>query len=464
MEEPVEYRIGYNLPSLQCQGRGHFHTQLMWSCMQCRNHPEICEACARTCHRGHKVQRLGVKLAKCDCSKAGTCIFHGMHIHEKAVGTKRQWVCVSQPGQQNRVFVADQISDLTAKELSKEILNLPPTKQLWVLDRNCLWSIPSKCIILQEYPNIPMKEKPDEYAFVSSGLVIDDPRDDGDIILLVTVCFNGGEKFPALKIGVSRSEISHLSGRVVLDRCKLAFPKECPIGECELYCGERRIDRMDNIWSVIETGDTVYCRVLSNSPYALLPVVGQALIDLESKIIQELNDLKTQFGADKNNNGDILAMYKNHQLLKMSLTAELQMTSQSMCLGMVFMTHFPLEVDRALVNGTGGMYSILEACKGSRAAQLRNAYVRSDGEKTETGEYFELLTKLEQVTPKWSHDQPFISAALRQLKRFWMESRVKALEWFSSVSTLKWIEGRVPAAIVSMVHDECVQDDPPSSL
>lgn len=384
-----------------------------------------------------------------------------MEIHEKAIETQRQWVCVSQPGERNRVFVADQISDLTAKELF-EVLNSPRNKQLWVLDQNCLWSVPSDCIILQEYPNIAMKQKPEEYEFISSGLVIDDHRDDGDILLLVTVSFDGGENFPALKIGVNRSEISHLSGRVVLDRCKLAFPKESPVGECELFCGEQRIDRMDNVWSVITSGDTVYCRVLSNSPYPLLPVIGKSLIDLENKIIRELNDLKGQVGSD--NTGDISATCKHHQLLKMSLAEELQLAGKTPCLGMAFMTHFPLESDRGLVNGTGGLHSVLKACKRTEAVQLRNAYLCGDGKETETGEYFELLTKLEQATPKWSRDQPFISTALRQLNWFSVESRAKGREWFSGGLALKWIERPVPATIVSMVHDECVQDDPPSSL
>ena len=212
-----------------------------WSCVTCQI-KGVCDACARECHLGHKLEYLGDKEMQCECSKSTNigCYFVKKAEQQELSERSHQWVCVSSLDGPNRAFVAEQILHATAKDIGS-CIGIPDGYYLSVQNKNGRVKLDDECVVLEVYPQLLLNHKPDVYESIDWCLYVA-PWEYHEIVIFVKVRIGAADVSP-LSIGVKRCEIDELSGREFFDRCVKALGGEFNelIKDCELFQGSANL-------------------------------------------------------------------------------------------------------------------------------------------------------------------------------------------------------------------------------
>lgn len=289
---------GYRYPNMKCSV-----TYGPWICHTCgitnsEAGEGVCEACARLCHRGHHLEYMRTSVSRCVCHGHGGCILANCSAQQHTVRSLKKWVCVTQPGEKNRVFDSDQIATLTGKQLHK-ILGLPEDLALYVQSSTRQVLVHDDCLVLGEYPDIAIDDKPGIYDNVTNCLFIAPKADDVVLLVRIEVTNNGQAGLPLMPVGLKQEELETLAASNLLEKCETTFSFMCNSGSSRLAIGANEFDRnkREPVWRLLqENGYSAVLKVElsqdSNRKLNKLLDNLNSLAEIEQKILDELKDIR----------------------------------------------------------------------------------------------------------------------------------------------------------------------------
>ena len=287
---------GYRYPNMKCSV-----TYGPWICRTCgitnsQAGEGVCEACARLCHRGHHLEYMRTSVSRCVCHGHGGCILANCSAQQHTVRNLKKWVCVTQPGEKNRVFDSDQIATLTGKQLHT-ILGLPDDLALYVQSSTRQVLVHDDCSVLGEYPDIAIDTKPGIYDNVTKCLVIAPKADDLVLLVRIEVTNNADAGLPLMPVGLKQEELDTLTVSTLVEKCRTTFSFDCE--SCRLAIGAHEFDgnKRDPVWRLLqENGYSVFLKVElsqgSNRKLKELLNNVNSLGEVEQKVLDALKDIR----------------------------------------------------------------------------------------------------------------------------------------------------------------------------
>ena len=444
-------KLSYQYPELSCT-KNELVTQGMWSCETCGIETRgICEACARTCHRGHKLTYKGVTAEKCACKSYG-CFFARVDAQWDVVNKTRQWVCVCQDGEKNRVFVSEQVDDFSAKDFG-DVLGLKKNERLAVVCGNQQRLLKPDTPVLQKFPELKLQDRPEEYDSLSRCLRIV-PEETNEFVLFIEVeAVNPeikGRALPRISVEMKECERNKMTGGELVQYAKGEVSNGCK--QCDLYV--KKADSDD--WSKIDKDMEIRGLLLDEK------VTWQVRCELEEEEVQSvkrwvqimediganevtvisyLNEIgqwyRENVGPDSNNAPIFKGfeeMRKAHQLLRMVLYQEMQSLKVHPCLGLVFNKYWHRDIDRQFMANLDSMIQLVDPKNSVKSSLFKKKKKEPNpslkpflslmelyglrGESGDKGVYLRLFEDLYKYIPKRSRDRPFIRKTLIALIEF----------------------------------------------
>lgn len=414
--------------------------QRLWICKTCNLNIPICEACARSCHAGHVLDAGRVVFGYCACSKTGHCRYRQLAIMDRVRNEIKGWVCVIEPGQKNRVFQADQIQDLTAKELL-DILGVEKDYYLAVLLHHRRQRLNPDSVVLQEYSDIVLNHRPEAYHRVKTGIVIVPRTDFTDIVFYFHVRLSAEMTLTGLPISVKQCEVSSLSMGEMLSRCvqTLAMPLKnasilvdgTPVGPSQLLSSFPTNAQFELQCDMMPKEAAKYrerCSVVE-----LFLAKEQELVCSMVSLVKKLSEPQfSEIGAGyipvidvgRVLHGDRLeyARYKVKPRKGESQHARLWGTN----IGMLFMSQDCLDDDFNSVVAVMALENALESVKVRDKNAIQNDIdvIRDCYRSKKKNSYCAVFRLLDEVTPSWHPDKPFLQSVVEGLEA--LSNRIEA--------------------------------------
>ena len=461
----------------------------MWSCETCRIEVRaglgLCEACARTCHFGHKLKYEGVSKGKCTC-KSRNCVFAGVDLQWNVVDRARQWVCVSQDGEKNRVFVSEQVSDFSAKDF-REVLGLKNNECLAVVrgSRQTLLK-PDTTGVLRKYPDLKLEERPEAYDSPWCLRIV--PEDTDEFVLLCELVAENAEikqrVLPMVSVGMKECELANMKGGELIHCAKQQLSKEMKYKQCDLYVKKAN----SAVWSKIDKDMEVRALLNEDARWQIRCELDEAEVqevthwiqimdDLaanEATVVSHLNEIATWYRDNVEERSADALVFKGlnealegHRLLKEKID-EASTFNRQLCIGMVFNKHWQRDIDRQFLSNVDLMMKVVELRNPVKSSlfkkkkkephpsvmpflHLMDLYGLRE-ESVDKGIYLRLFEDLYKSVPKRARDRPFIRKTILALFDFRQEmlsgSRCPGADLISNLF-------EAPAEIVHMpVFDE----------